>query len=151
MPITDRAVATLRNLLRGDLEEHERLLNAMDRNEANIGYSALVNAAFFEAARRRFLKDGKPASDAEVIDYVAYARSWSDRVAQEIDPSIAEVVINLAIEKLPMSANQQLDNNAAYANKLMLLAALTRDANYPEGALEEFIRQTRELAEELVS
>ncbi|GLZ05184.1 hypothetical protein Acsp03_26500 [Actinomadura sp. NBRC 104412] len=151
MTVTDRAVATLRTLLKGELEEHERLLNAMDENEANIGYSALVNAAFFEAARRRFLKDGKPASDAEVIDYVAYARSWSDRVAEDIDPSIAETVINMAIEKIPANANKELDNNAAYTNKLMLLAVLTRDANYSEGELEEFMEQTQELAAEIVS
>jgi len=148
--VADEAVATLHDLLARRFDEHSRRLNQLSKSEVNH-FTAMINAAFFEAARSRFIKDGKPASDAEVIDYVAYARSWDEGSAEEIDPDAGERLINVVIEKLPLDALDDLDNNVVFNSKLMLLASFVREANYTEEGLAEFIQQARNTAEEMLS
>jgi hypothetical protein len=150
MTVADEAVATLHDLLARRFDEYTRRLNQLSKEEAS-DFSTMVNAAFFEAARRRFMKDGKAASDADVIDYVAYARSWDEGAAEEIDPQIGELMINFVIEKLSMDALKDIDNNVAFRTKMMLLAAFTRDADYSEDEVAEFMEQAKEVAKEMLA
>ena len=151
MNIGDRVVATLLAQLEGRWEEHERLLNSLGKEEADIGLGTLTQAAFFEAARRRFLKDGKPATDAEVVDFVATTREIGPEVADKIDPGIAERLINFTLGKLPMEANQDIDANVAFPIESLLLIKLIRDADYDTTELTEFIQRSKEIAEESFS
>jgi hypothetical protein len=148
--VADEAVATLHDLLARRFEEHSRRLNQLNKTEVEH-FTAMIDAAFFEGARSRFIRDGKTADDAEVIDYVAYARSWDAGSAEEIDPDAGERLINVVIEKLPMEALDDIDNEVAFNTKLMLLASFVRESNYSEEGLAEFIRQARDTAAEMLS
>src|SRR5258708_32064689 len=86
MPVTDEQEATLHAQLAGKLDEHKRLLDALDPVAARTGYSALVSAAFTIAATSRF-PEGTPV--AGVIEYVGDVRSRTEGSAQ-MDPLIAE-------------------------------------------------------------
>jgi hypothetical protein len=78
MTVTDHQAATLRALLAGDFDEHARLRAQLDREADRGGYSALIAAAFFLAADRRFA-DGH--SKGDVVEFVAWARSSSASAA----------------------------------------------------------------------
>jgi hypothetical protein len=148
--VADEAVATLHDLLARRMDEHSRRLNQLSKSEAH-DFSTMINAAFFEAVRSHFIRDSKPAAEAEVIDFVANARSWDEVAAEEIDPDTGERLINVLIERLPMNALDDLDKDVAFNTKLMLLATLVREANYSDDELAEFIQQARATAEEMLS
>src|SRR5690606_17276503 len=93
MTVTDKQVAALHAQLAGRGEEHKRLFDELDADEVGHGYSALVAAAVFEAIERRFVKNGKVADDAEVIQFIAELRSKNADVAEKLDPVIAERLI----------------------------------------------------------
>lgn len=148
MTITDNQVAALQAQLSGRFDEYQRLLNAMSKEEANLGYAALVGAAFFSAVRRRFIVDEKPASDAEIIEFVAEARGRTPNAAEIIEPDVAELLINLSIGKAPLEARKNLDDNISIRIKALLLAMLVADEEFSEAELEEFLAEARELGEE---
>jgi hypothetical protein len=150
MAVSGVAVNALHELLAGHLEEYRQRLQQLDQAEARH-FSTIVNAAFLEAARERFIKDGTPASDEEVIDYVAWARSWADSTAQELDPKAGELLINVVIEKLPLAALDDLDGNTAFSGKLLLLATLIREAKLDEEGLAKFMERARETADMMLS
>jgi hypothetical protein len=123
-------------------------LRQLDRSQADVGYSALISAAFFEAARRRFIRNGKPADDAEVIDYIATVRGRSDDAADVIVPDLAERLTNYVLGKLPYDANQDIDPNVAIRIKTLLLAGLVGDEELSGPELDAFMTKARDLAEE---
>ncbi|WUI01501.1 hypothetical protein OHR68_06675 [Spirillospora sp. NBC_00431] len=151
MTITDEQVALLQAQLAGRVDEYRRLLDQIDKERANVGYDALVSAGFFEAARRRFITDGKPAGDAEVVQYVADVRRRTDSSADKIDPDIAERSINFVLGKLPFGANDDIDGNAGFQVKLLLLAAFVGEEQFNDAELDTFMARVRELAEESLS
>jgi len=148
MTITDDQVAALQAQLSGRFDEYQRLLNSMSKEEANLGYATLVQAAFFNAVRRRFIRNGRPASDIDVIEFVADARGRTPNAAEIIVPDIAELLINLTIGKAPLEANKDLDDNVSFRIKALLLTMLVTDENFSEAELEEFMAEARELGEE---
>jgi hypothetical protein len=144
MPVTDEQEATLHAQLAGKFDEHMRLLNNLDPAAARSGYRALVSAAFFLAAEQRF-PEGTPA--AEIIDYVADVRSRTDRTAA-IDPVAAERVL------LAISTDEEIDDidgRTKFQTQLVLLAALTADAQLGAGELDEFMLRARRLADRWLS
>ncbi|MFS2294111.1 MAG: hypothetical protein FWJ90_15685 [Actinomadura sp.] len=149
MPITDNQVATLRAQLTGRMDEHERLLDQLDTEEAQAGYIALVTAAFFEAVDRRFIVDEKVADRAEVIDFIAYQRSAHPIAAEQLDPTIAEQVILHALGKA--SIGDEVDGETLLGTKILLLAALTADADFTETELETFLAKARAEANEHIA
>lgn len=148
MTITDNQVAALHAQLAGRFDEYRRLLSDMTKEEANVGFAALVAAGFFEAIRRRFIRDGEPASDAEVIEFVADSRGRTTNAAKIIVPDIAELIINLSLGKLPIDAKEGIDDNVSFKIKTLLLALLIADEDFSEVELEDFLVNVRELAEE---
>ncbi|GAA4983517.1 hypothetical protein [Actinopolymorpha pittospori] len=83
--VTAEQVAALRALLAGDLEEHVRLRDQLDREAAATGYTALLAAAFFEAVDRRFGQDG---ASADMAAFVSDVRSRTTAAAESIDPPL---------------------------------------------------------------
>ncbi|HEY8479528.1 MAG TPA: hypothetical protein VIL71_06825 [Spirillospora sp.] len=140
-------MATLRAQLSGRPDEYHKLLNQMDNAEANR-YLSLVTAAFFEAARRRFITDGKPADDAEIIDFVTSVRLRLSEPTS-IDPHAAETLIKVAVEKAPPEARDGISAEVSNATKTVLLAGLVGDEQYSPEQLEEFLTAARELADEV--
>ncbi|MFG2249410.1 hypothetical protein [Spirillospora sp. NPDC048823] len=151
MIVTDDQVAALRAQLKGDSEKHRRLLNQLDPEAANVGYVSLVGGAFFEAARRRFLKDGIPADDAEIIDFVTSVRMWIDDQGDKLDPNASEIMIKIAIEKLPPEARSGISGDDGFRLQSFLLAGLISDAGLSPAELESFLATARSNAEEMHS
>ena len=145
MPVTDDQVAALRALLVDDLDSHRQLFGQLDRAEARKGYPALVTAAFGEAVERRF---GQHYQPSDIVTFVADVRARTDRLAREIDPDVAERVINAA---LGHGTIRDLDKDAVTRAKLVLLAGLVADAQLDDAGLDEFLAASRKLADQLMS
>lgn len=73
-----------------DTVENRRLVEELRRDGSGASYSALVNAAFFEAVDGRF---GKASTPASIIEYISDVRSRSDEIAEKVDPSVGERLI----------------------------------------------------------
>lgn len=142
MPVTDEQAATLRAYLAGDFEGHQRLFRQLDRTAINLGYKALVSAAFYTAVDRRFAKG---SNTAEVVDFVADVRTRHLKNPDEIDPRIAERLI------LAMFTDEEikdLPGEDKFRTQFILLYPLVTDAQYDESALDEFLSETRKLADD---
>ncbi|TDB91602.1 hypothetical protein E1264_01225 [Actinomadura sp. KC216] len=151
MIVTDDQVAALRAQLAGDVDEHRRLLSQLDPKAANVGYVALITAAFLEAVRRRFVKDGKPADDDEIIEFVASVRERGEDLPRAIDPTVAETLIKIALEKLPPDGRDDISGEVSNGHKIVLLAGLTADARLTPAELDAFLARAREYVEEMLS
>lgn len=140
--VTDEQVATLRAQLAGDHAEHRLLLSQLDRGAARSGYSALIAAAFSLAVDRRFGRDDSD-DPAAVMEYVADVRSRTEGAA-EINPRVAERLI------LSVYTDEQVRDIAVaerYETQILLLAALTADAQMDDSALDRFLGLARQLAD----
>jgi hypothetical protein len=144
MTVTDEQVAALRALLTGDVDENRRLLAQLDRRTEGAGYSALVNAAFFEAVDRRFGKESAPAS---IVEYVADVRSRSDNLAAKINPNAGERVIQAVLTGEPADG---IDSRTSATIKLFLLTALISDENLAAADLDPFLVKVRKMADYLL-
>lgn len=142
MAVTDDQVAALRLYLRGDLDEYQRLVERLDRDAAKTGYSALLAAAFFEAVDRRFAENH---DDAEVVEFVGAVRSRSERLAEQIDPKVAERMIWHSLGKGSIA---DLNDEAVIGTQFTLLAALVVDAQLNDSQLDAFLAESRTVADE---
>ncbi len=141
MPVTDHQVATLRALLAGDFDEHGRLRAQLDQDADREGYSALIAAAFFLAADRRFARSH---TRAEITEFVAAARATSADAAEQIDPRLAERMIRGVFEDEDM---HDVTGQTLVETQVMLLAALVSEA-WPDAAeLDVFLTDSRKLAD----
>ncbi len=141
MPVTDHQVATLRALLAGDFDEHSRLREQLDQDADREGYSALIAAAFFLAADRRFARSH---TRAEITEFVAAARATSADAAEQIDPRLAERMIRGVFEDEDM---HDVTGQTLVETQVMLLAALVSEA-WPDAAeLDVFLTDSRKLAD----
>lgn len=139
--ISSGQVAALRAVLVGDLEEHNRAYEQLDSG-ARASYALLVGAAFFEAAYRRFGKEGK-ASD--VVAFVGDVRARSDRLATDIDPRIAE---RLILATFTDEQIDDIDDGTKGRHYILLLAGLIVDAALSEAELDELLADARKTADE---
>jgi hypothetical protein len=140
MPVTDEQEATLHAQLAGKLEEHKRLLDALDPAAARTGYSALVSAAFTVAVIERFPK-GTP--EEVVIEYVGDVRSRTEGAAK-IEPALAERLILAVLKDEELG---DTDARTSLQAQLILLAALIADAQPGEAELDRFMIRARRLAD----
>ncbi|MCP9948660.1 hypothetical protein [Actinomadura madurae] len=147
MPVTDEQIATLRAQLRGNIVEHRRLLKQLDADEANVGYPALIAAAFITAVQQRFIKDGQPADRSEVVDFVSRARAKHDEAPDVISPEIAERMILRLLGKGPMI---EIDEESKLAHQIILLAALISQENFTEPELDAFLVKARAIADDFL-
>lgn len=147
MPVTDEQVATLRAQLKGNLAEHRRLLSELDPEEAKVGYSALIAAAFIEAAERRFLRDDRPANESEIIEFVAKARETDDEMPDIINPQLAESMIFHLLGKGQII---DADENTKLGHQIILLATLVGEEEFTDAELETFLHSARSLADDLL-
>jgi hypothetical protein len=144
MPVTNDQVAALRALLAGEVDLHARLFERLDQTAAETGYTALIAAAFFEAVDRRFAKEG---TAADVIDFVGDLRSRSDRLADVIDPKVAERLIWHALGEGSIA---DLDTETKASHQFLLLGGLVAGAHFDAAGLDEFLATARELGDRLI-
>lgn len=144
----DKQVTALHALLARRFDESQRILRELSPEEVNVGYAAVISAVFFELTRRRFIRNGEPASDAEVIDFVAEARGRTGEAVEVIDPQIAELAINFVLGKLPLDAYDDIDDSVAFRIKSLLVAIMAADEDFSDSELDAFMARVRRLAEE---
>jgi len=142
MAVSDAQVATLRAQLAGRLDEHLRLLGQIDSASDRKAYSALVVASFCEAVERRFGRDG---SAADVVDFVADVRATSNDAARKINPRAAERLIRGVYTDEDVSEVSPDQKRELY---VLLLPALIGDEQFDEAALDEFLKNSRRLADQ---
>ncbi|GAA1797845.1 hypothetical protein [Actinomadura chokoriensis] len=147
MAITDEQVDVLRAQLAGKIDEHRRLARQLTADEANTEYATLVAAAFIEAVERRFMKDGKAADDADVIDFVAQVRGLDDEMPDIIDPRLAESLIFHLLEK---GTAINADPDTKFGHQIVLLANLVGEEQFSSAELDAFLSSARSLANELL-
>jgi hypothetical protein len=143
MTVSGGQAATLRAFLEGDRPRYNELLGQLDRETDSLGYGALVTAAFFEAADRRF---SKQTTRSDVVEYVAEVRSRSGDIADAVDPRVAERLIH---EVLGEGSTEDIDGRTSSATKLFLLAVLMADAGLGSSELDEFMTKVTKMAEHL--
>ncbi|WP_344889813.1 hypothetical protein [Actinomadura meridiana] len=146
MKVNDSAVATLRAMLVGDMDAYERLLDSLKTEEEQGGFFTLVTAAFFEAVDQKFAPPNNVAELPDIIEFIAYQRSAYPTVADQLDPNVAEQVIMHAIGKGTIS--DDVGGDALLGTKLLLLAALSNDADLDEARLDNFLTKARAEADE---
>jgi len=144
MPVTDDQVAVLRALLADDQDLYKELYARLDRDRDSGGYVAMVNGAFARAVQRRF---GTPHQPADVIEFVADARSRSDRLAQEIDARIAERVILMVLGEGSVA---DVSKTTLASTQLLLLGALVADEHFDDAGLDAFLASSRKLADQIM-
>jgi hypothetical protein len=142
MPVTDEQVAPLRAQLARQYEEHLRLFNLLDKDSKNTGYHALVSAAFVTAVERCFAPDVSPE---EVIEFVGNVRSASARVADQVDPVIAERVITAVFND---DSLDDIDARESFQTQLLLMVAIVGGENLDDAGLDAFLAQARKLADQ---
>jgi len=142
MLVTDRQLAALRAQLAGELDRHRDLFGRLDWSVDHEGYVMLQDAAFFEAATRRF---GPRASISDITSYVAGIRARSSRAAADVDPEVAGQLIAAAIGR---GSLRGVDLRVMIRARLYLLVALVMDAGYDDAGLDEFLGEARKIADE---
>jgi hypothetical protein len=143
--ITDDQVAALRAYLAGDFETHQRLHGQLDPVAAQSGYTALIAGAFFEAVDRRFAQNDK---EADVVEFVGSVRSRSDRLANELDPQIAERLIR---HSLGHGSIADIDDETVVQTQIVLLAGLIADEDFSATDLDKFMTTARALGDRLMA
>lgn len=141
MAVTNDQVAALRALLRGDQGEYERFYARLGKNDG-IGYAAMIGAAFIIAAERRFQPGG---TTADVIHFVADARSHDPGIAQSIDPKTGERLVLSALTDEPVD---DIDAKTATVTELLLLAAMTAAEDFHAADLDSLLEEARALVDE---
>jgi hypothetical protein len=142
MPVNGRQLAALRAQLAGRLDEHKELLAQLDWSVDAAGYTALLDAAFFEAAGRRF--NGQMSAE-DISAYVADVRARTDRAGEVVDQDAAERLIGGVLGR---SNVEDLDPRTAITVKQYLLVALVADGGYDEAALDQFLLDASKLADQ---
>lgn len=140
MAVTAESVAILRTFLKGDIEQHQRLVDQLDSQAAKAGYSMLLGAAFFTAVERRFAKNG---TDADVVDFVGDVRARSARLGDSIDPRTAERLIRAVYTDEDID---DIDGKTFLGTQFILLAALVIDERLDDQGLDQFLAKARTLA-----
>ncbi len=142
MKVSDEHVAALRTLLAGDFDEHDRALDILQQRGNWEPYNTLIQAAFFEAVDRRF---GKGYTVAEIVQFVADARSRFDQSGSDVDARVAERLI-LAAQGEGLIPD--LDTNTVVGTEVLLLGAMMTDERLDSAGLDEFMQEARDLADE---
>jgi hypothetical protein len=138
LTITDKQLAVMRSLLAADIGEFQRQLDDLGPTE-DIG--PLGTAAFWLLVERRFAHG--PTGD--VISFIGDVRARSERLAQKIDPMVAERLIRSVYNDDPVS-----DIDAATKKDLMsiLIPALAYDEHFDDAQLDELLPEVCKLASE---
>lgn len=141
MAVTDEQAASLRAYLAGDFVTHANLRDRLDREAAATGYAALISAAFCVAVLRRFAKDH---SAAAVIEFIGAVRSKSEGLSDKIDPRTAERLIQSVFTYEKVS---DVSQETRFRLQFLLVAALVVDENLDDAGLDEFMVESRKLAD----
>lgn len=148
MPVTDDQLRALRAYLSGDFATYDSLRDQLSETADQSAWGALIGAGFFEAVDRRFVRNGTISDSAAIVAYVADVRSRSDKLAEDIDPTVAERLIQ---DSLGRGSVEGIDGKTRLGTRFLLLAALIVDEQLDERGIEAFLAQAREVANQWLS
>lgn len=141
MTVTDEHVAILRTVLVGDIAEAQHRFDNLDPVVDRIGFTNLVSAGFDLASERRFHGGGELR---DVLMFVADVRSRTPHI-DDIDTYMAECLL---LSSVLCDDTEDFPVDDAVGTELMLLAALVADAKYDDTALDAFLAEVRNLAQD---
>ncbi|MQA93410.1 MAG: hypothetical protein GEV11_01795 [Streptosporangiales bacterium] len=133
-------MASIRALLTGDTAEYTRTGETLDRT-GRQARGALLSAAFFTAADRRFSKTGTPA---DVVTFVGNLRARHG-LTEELDPRTAERLL------LATFTDEEIDDigpRVRGEHFTILLVGLIMDEQLPDAELDAFLDEARVLADQ---
>lgn len=139
MRVPPDVVTSIRALLIGNREEYTRIGETLDRS-GRQARGALMSAAFFTAADRRFGKTGTPA---DAVTFVSDLRA-NYGLAAELEPRTAERLL------LATYTDEEIDDigpRVRGEHIIILLAALVRDEQLSDAELDAFLDEARVLAD----
>jgi hypothetical protein len=148
MPVSDDQVYALRAYLSGDFATYDRLRNQLSRMADQSAWGALIGAGFFEAVDRRFARNGTTSDNAAIVGYIADVRARSDKLAEDIDPTVAERLIQ---DSLGRGSVDDIDGRTRLGTRFLLLAALIVDEQLDERGVEAFVAEARKVADRWLS
>jgi hypothetical protein len=146
--VTDDQLHALHAYLSGDFAAYDRLRDRLSGMADQSAWGALIGAGFFEAVDRRFVHDGTISDNATVVAYVADVRARSDKLADEIDPTVAERLIQ---DSFGRGSVDNIDGKIGLGTRFLLLAALIVDERLDQKGIEAFLRETRKVADQWLS
>lgn len=148
MPVTDDQVRALHAYLSGDFATYDDLRDQLSRMADQSAWGALIGAGFFEAVERRFITNGTTADNVAVVSYVAEVRARSDKLAEDIDPTVAE---RLILDSLGRGTVDDIDGKTRLGTRFLLLAALIVDEQLDEKGIEALLTEARKIADQWLS
>lgn len=145
MPVTDDMVATVRAYLEVDKERFQQLNAALgESSEESMAYQAMMAGAFMAAVTHRF---NSRSSREEIIDYVAQVRSRSESMAEALEPSATERMIESIYSDVDID---DIDVRMVMSIEMYIAVAIVTDKGISGPALDEFMDTAREYAEKIL-
>lgn len=145
MPVTEQQAAVLRAQLSGQLAEADRLLHQFSSREDLQGFFTFTIAAFNEAVKLRFGRDG---TREDAIRLVADVRSRSDWLSDSINPDTAERVLEAAFTRNDVP---DLDPDELRSIFSIFLSAMISEVGLDESQLDDFLAKARAMADKVLS
>jgi hypothetical protein len=136
----DSSIAILRALLTEDFDTYRHLNAELDRS-ANKVFTAVLGAAFTEAATRRFSE--KP-SIPEIIEFVADTRAVYSRTGEIVAAEDAEHMIRAALGEDHLVDN--MNGKAMGAAQTAMLFALVHEAGASAAQIDDLLTVAKERA-----
>jgi hypothetical protein len=143
MRVSVDQVASLRALLRGDVEDHKRIESRLDPALRPSG-GALISAAFFKAAERKFANGADPSDVPNFVSGISARYGMED----DIDPRIAERIL---LATFTDEEIDDIDSRVKGQHFLILLGVIIKDADLSDAELDAFLEEARKLADEWLS
>jgi hypothetical protein len=94
---------------------------------------------------RRFTRS---SPDADVIDFVGSLRARSERLAEDIDPRIAERLIRAVYTDEEVD---DIDDRTSLSTQFRLMAGLIVDEGLDDTGLDRILAEARKLADQWIS
>ena len=139
MKVTADQVESIRAMLTRDAEGFERISKQLDP-ATRPARGALISAAFFLAAERRF-KGGSPTDVTAFVDDLRTRRGLAD----EIDARTAE---RLLLATFTDEDIEDINGDAQADHFAILLSGIIADASLSDAQLDVFLDDARKLANE---
>lgn len=144
MPVTDDVVAIVRAYLEVDGERARQLLDALDESQ-NFAYQAMIAGTFMAAVTRKF---NKQSSRDEIIDYVAQVRSRSEEMADALEPSATERMIESIYSDVDID---DIHPRTVMSIEIFIAVAIVTDKGISGPELEDFLTTARQYGEKILS
>ena len=135
-------LATLKAYISQDFDEYDRLREELGPRAIGNEYTAVVAAGFIAAVRERFGSDPKVS---DITTLVAETRAISPSIASDLDPRTAERLIMAVTHGENID---DIDPRTVVSHEIALIAAMLRDLDMTEPAIDDFLEKVQAIIDE---